>query len=524
MNDDIINQFSPSFENISMFQPCSTSTTGRISLVKFAITYALYFVENGVTTPNPFTDPYTLTPFSDPYISNNGHHLIDLKYYSEITIIEEFPRICFHDATQEPGIVLNFKTKDEYRVFLNFLKSNFIMISSIMQGFFMIKIFQPPILDSNFVREMVAQIDSNKDIDAENKQIVFTAHSKIIKEIAPSAINTKPTESELNEAFESKAKMKEFLQKFSVPDDRKADVWLFLANLGPLEKLNEQRLNEYLQLREQWTTITKSQWDRSSRFRDDIEQLSRTINQNKNKIIMIGGPSVIKIVFNISMSICHLFNVLHSKHSEIVQLIQVFLSIFISNDEDNNHDLSSKDCRFHSHRKEVVFTADELEGVVFWSLLYLLERCEIRNLLSIPEKEKKSITQPVSDIISIIHPCLFKLMQIRGVDNFEQLTPLLTMCFSTLLTSCNCVDIWLAAISTENPLDYIQSMIVSCLLFNFPNIWQKSSTKIDLSKLVDQVFLTLDHYYLESAAFLILKKAKDLAQNSLNNLHEKNEH
>ena len=48
MNDDIINQFSPSFENISMFQPCSTSTTGRISLVKFAITYALYFVENGV--------------------------------------------------------------------------------------------------------------------------------------------------------------------------------------------------------------------------------------------------------------------------------------------------------------------------------------------------------------------------------------------------------------------------------------------------------------------------------------------
>lgn len=518
MNDSI-NQFSPSFENISMFRPCSSSVIGRVSLVKFAITYALYFVENEVSTPNPFTDPYILTPFSEPYINVNGHHLLDLKYYSEITIIEEYPRVCFHDATNEPGIVFNFRTKDEYRVFLNFLKSNFIMNSSIMQGFYMIKYFQPPIFDTNFVQERIQQVNSNKDIDAENKQIVFNAHSKIIKEIAPSTINTQAPESELNQAFESKSKMIDFLQKYSVPDDRKADVWLFLTNLGPLEKLNEQRLNDYLRLREQWTTITKSQWDRSNRLRNEIEQLSRAINQNKNKLLMIGGSSIIKVVFNITMSICHLFNALHSKHSELLQLVQVFLSIFISNEDDTNNNSknsSTENFRYNSHRKGVVFTADELEGFVFWSLLYLLERCEIRNLLSVPDKEKKSITQPVSDIINIIHPCLFKLMQIRGADNFEQLTPLLTMCFSTLLTSCNCVDIWLAAISTENPLNFIQSMIVSCLLFNFPNIWQKGSAKVDLSKLVDQVFLTLDHYYLEGAAFLILKEAKSLAQNSLN--------
>lgn len=514
---DSISLFSPSFENISMFRPFSSSITGRVSLIKFAMTYALYFIENDVSTPNPFTDPYILNPFSDPYVCNNGHHLLDLKYFSEITIIEEFPRICFHDATQEPGIVFNFQTKEEYRGFLNFLKSNFIMISSTMQGFFMIKHYQPPIFDEDFVRSKINDIDSNKNIDAENKQMVFAAHSKIIKEIAPPAINTQSSDSELNQAFKSKSKMAEFLQKYSVPDDRKADVWLFLTDLGPLEKLNEKRLKDYLKLRGQWETFTKSQWDRSSRFREEIEKLSRAINQNKNKLLMIADSTVIKIVFNVTMSICHLFNTLHSKHSEIIQLIQVFLWMFISPNENNDKRKShSKDQIYHSHRKDVVFTADELEGFIFWSLLYLLERCEIRNLLIVPEKDRRLITQPVSDIMNIIHPYLFKLLQIRGASKFEQLTPLLTMCFSTLLTSCNCVDIWLAAISTENPLNFIQSMIVSCLLFNFPNIWQKSEMKVDLSKLVDQVFLTLDHYYLEGAAFLILKKAKNLAQNSLN--------
>lgn len=516
--DDISNQFSPSFENISMFQPSYTSITGRASFIKFAISYGLYFVENDVSTPNPFVDPYTLNPFSEPYINSDGHHLLDLKYYSEITIIEEFPRICFHDATQEPGIVFNFRSKEEYQIFLSYLKSSFTMLSSTMQGFFKIKHFQPQIFDSNFIKERISAINSANDLDFEKKQAIFSAHSKIIKEIAPQGLNVQAPDSELNQAFESKIKMTELLQKYSIPDDRKADVWLFLTGISPLEKLDEKRFNDYLNLREQWSSLTQSQWERSNLIREQIEQLSRAINQNKNKLLTIAGPSIIKVVFNVIMSICHLYNDLHTKHNELIQLIQVFLWMFISPNEDDNDNRNSlpNEHRYHSHKKGVIFTSDHLEGFVFWSYIYLLEKCEIRNLLTTPDKDRKTITQPVNDIIHIIHPCLYKLFQIRGLDNFEQLTPLLTMCFSTALTSCNCADVWLAAISTEHPLDFIQCMIVSSLLFNFPNIWQKSEMKADLLKLIDQAFLSLDHYYIEGAAFIILKKAKTLALNCLN--------
>ncbi|OHT11705.1 hypothetical protein TRFO_18765 [Tritrichomonas foetus] len=519
---------SRTFDNISMYLTGLSAVSGSISLRKMIMTHALYLIEDGIDSPYPFTDCYTLTPLTKPYVCVDGHHIFDLSFYSEITIIEEPARLCFHDPTQELGISLNFKSKDAFHDFFDYLKSQITIISPGLQGFFQIQRFEPPICDEKKLAIKKKKLFESFHLDSNaNSDVLLKYQSELLARITPPNKQVVASEDDLNDAMESQEKMKKFLTKFFIPNERKADVWAFLTGLGPLDTINENRKNEYLALRNQWKSITQSQWRRSKILRDSFNLLNQSIGQNKQKLItVVDDPSIIAVVFNVIMSLCHCYNFLSQKHNEQIHLIRVFLFMFVQRTEktviktetsnSNSNNNQNVKITYYGYRESLSYSSDDLETILFWSMLFILERGEVRRLLELPEKEKGSITAQVNDTIYIVHPLLYELLLKKGVKTFDRLIPLLTMHFSTLLPSCDCTDIWIAATAAPNFFGFIQFMVVSCFFVNFPNIMSLQPQKDqDLMKMIEPIFQVLDHYYLESVAFTLMQKSSELIQEGL---------
>ena len=500
------------FEQVSIFITGDGVKTGTLSLRFYELSVGIYLKENDCNSSDPFQDPFSINPFRDAYQNISGHHLIDLSYYSEFTVIERTFRICFHDISQEIGISLNFINAKECLDFFNFLKANLTIVSPELQSLYIILRLCPSISknDIYFCRNknntLKNQIPHEKDNVEYDQDDLFASHSSFISKITPNHKRVIADIDDLNEGFLSKENMKKLLYNHNISNDKKADVWGYLIGIYPLNEIPKERRETYSRIKNQWTSITKSQYLRSKIIYQDINTLIDCIKNNKQKIMtVIPDRIIIKIVFNVLMSLRQLYHFLDGHYNDLIMIIRVFLWMFV------------KDTVFKKGEKlfiihdDLLYDNEELETVLFWSMLYFIEKNEVRRLYENEEIAKIYIIEEINNFISSTHPEMHKLLQQKGISDFNRIIPLFTMGFSSILPFCDCADLWITAMSSSNFYLFIEYMIISCIFFNFPNILLlPQGKKQDIIPFIEQIFLLLDHYYVENTTFRLMENVENL--------------
>ena len=497
------------FPNVQFFMGGYLNTLGTVEFFESNFTLALYFVENDEKGENPFlNDKFVLTPLTNPMKSIGKHHIFDLNYYAEITIIESPARLCFHDPSQEPGISLNFRTKEEFYELFNYLSSKISITTPGLPGFFQITRLHPQL--SLNMAEFNKQVNSLKETYINDKtdesNLLLEAQNEILPKIAPQGKTKECSKEAIDKALGSEniQDLKNLILEFSIPNDKKADAWCRLCDIGDISNPDKVVLDAYKRVKEQYMSLTESQYRRSMKKRTEISNLSRVIDENIQKLFtVVADESVAQIAFNVLMAIDQTYDFMFQHTEELISILRVLLWLFVR---------SVKGSELYEVREGVEYDQSTLESVLYWSMLFLIEKFEIK--ISMLEKEsmkKKKKSDVLGDLCFLLHPRIYQLLYSKGVRTFSKLTPLFTLQFSTLLTLCDCVDIWLFGVSTTDPILFMQCMVLSGIFFFFPSISEMPrSQEPNLTSTVEQIFKTLGHTYLQNSGAILMGKMKEI--------------
>jgi hypothetical protein len=455
-----------------------------------------------------------LSPLSTPYLESSGHRIFSLTFYSEITVIEDPIRICFHDPTQELGISLNFSTQAEYSALFQYLRQQLLIVTPGLPGFFLVRRCRHSFCQSDRSRadEKAALIGE----PATRTEELLSAHSHLIRRLsdlvggaasANASWLPKASAEQVSSALSSRSAVIDLLRHHSIPDALKGDVWCFMIGLRPL---CEDAISRYRVVKGQWMTITESQLQRSSLLWNDIHQCSNYIQTHQQQFVsvVVAHSSILKLAFDVFVSLLHVFHFLERHFDCLKGLFRAFLWMFVTDiaraDGDGTVFLGQNGREYDE---------ETLETLIFWSILYVLEAGETRRLLEVTKPADNDCTEAISDFIFLVHPAMFKHLHQIGVRSFERLIPLVTSHMSTLLPLCDCLDLWLAALAAPSFLEFTQVMIICCLFFNFPNAIPAAQTADqDLQPMIEKALEFVDHRYLEMTSFVLVERAAELIE------------
>lgn len=517
------------FKNISLYLTGRPTIEGSVYIEWTEIGAWMHFVQDGVESPSPFTGPFILTPLLDPYICNEGHHMFDLTFYSEATVIEEPPRLCFHDPTQELGISLNFATKEAFQECFNYIKREMTVISPGLPGFYQIKRNCPepsygvPNFQENKQKLKQSLINDQRKL---GENLLLDDHSQLIEKITnmigvyavTSSKENLPKASveQLTQAMSSsKADVKKLLRQYTVPDAMKADVWAYLIGLAPLNNLNPELIKQYTRIKTQWKTTSQSQYVRSKLIRERLSACIDYVNANKQAFlsVAVSDTSVLTVAFNVFMSVSQVYQFASDHKDTLKNVFRVFLWLFV---KDITKD--DKGGQLFVGSNGVTMDIESLETVIFWSILFIMEGGEMRRMMETPESELAHLVQPISDFIFLAHPSMFKHLHTTGV-NYSKIAPLVMNHLSTLLPLCDCIDTWFAALTAPCFIEFIEYIIISCLFFNFPNmISREQNSDQDLKAIIQQSFEFVGHRYLIIASFVLSERSEELVSEMIRSI------
>jgi hypothetical protein len=506
-------------ENVSLYVSNGTSVEGSVSVLRAHFGPFGYFRATDCSLPFPFDSILELNPLCDPYRSSNGHYIFSLSYYSELTVIEDPPRLCFHDSMQELGISLNFVSEAAFSEYFSLVEEEITLVTRIMSlrvlpAFFIVQRFNRALLRTDqrstidaAKSELLAQGPTNNDD-------LFSSHSDLIcrfNALCESTSQTKgkmmplATADQLSNALSSPESLNGLLKHFSIPDDQKAEVWLFQLGFTTPGQVPDAIRSWYSDIKGSWCHVTESQYRRSqltsSSFRacSDYIEGYRTFFQE-----IVGDPTIISIAFNVFMNIIQVYHCFVDHLDLLRTPFGVLLRIFVDKTRTANGDT------VFIGRKGQQYDRETLEIMLFWSLLFLLEAGESR--LLVDEKDgTHQIAEEVNSFIFLVHPQLFKCLFDAGVRDYDDLGPLLMTFFASELKWNQCADIWLAAMASPNIMTFIQYLLIASLFFNFPNIFSlEKAENRSLLPVVKQAFEFVDHRYLEVFSFVLSEHRHEL--------------
>ena len=497
------------FDRISLYLTGYSTRDGSVTFGRMIFCTFMYFKEAGCLSEFPFSDPFALNPLSQPYLEKDGHHIIDLSFYSEITIIEEPPRLCLHDITQELGVSLNFESKDAFQDMFEYLKKIMTIVSPGLPGFFEIERFRPcEAYHEGLDEKMKAWVNApSKGED------VLEAHSVKINEMMTTIVSWlgSPSEGEaptatieqVDAALTSVVEMKKLVKRFSVPVERKADVWAFLVGLySPDLELKPSLREQFLTIKKQWKTVTQSQYSRGEVLRKRFAECTDFVTKNKQTLftVVVVDPFILTLAFDVLMSVTQVYMFMENHLGSLKDLFRVFLWMFVKNLEKRNDQPV-----FIGHNNKEM-DVDTLEALIFWSILFMMEMGEIRRMLKSPDSTSNELMKQISDVIFLLHPLMYRHLHSRGLTNFKDLAPMITTHLSTL-PLCDCADIWISALASDNFADLTHFMVIACLFFSLP---ETISREQPLTTIVEQTFQCLGHRYLITAAFVINERFREI--------------
>ncbi|OHT05890.1 hypothetical protein TRFO_26249 [Tritrichomonas foetus] len=524
MNDVVIN-------DVTLYIHGVPVVTGELSLSETAFSYAIVLKEANSREGNPLlNDKFLINPLTEPYIIINGIHIIDISYYSDLTIIEQPPRLCFHDSTKETGITVNFPDKEQFNTFYSYFNQHVTVVNPGNSGFCKIITLHPSFypkpdypkerdaLKKKFLSAPLPSIEGNQATQNSN----FIKHSMLMSQISANCkekalINDNTIDQIFDGSIDT---LKTYIKTHRIPAQRKAEIWARLIDFD-LNKIDPKFIEYYKTVKNQWKSIQYSQFKRSKLFQAHIDKLSSTIQKYQQKLLtVVRDFSILQTTFNILMSITQVYYYMHAHYIELLLVIRVFYSMFVKKiihtkqTNQNQNAINDEEVLSFVITENVTMDSETFETFVFWSMLVILEKAEIRQSFSYYDSNDfESITNGISDFFFIADPSVFHTLLYENDVQFHAFLLIISMAMSDILPLCDCSDVWLAALASDNMPQFINCFIISAILITFPSN-MSTSGQVIANQLFFNGLLMTDHWHLISAAYGLQEMMPELMKQS----------
>lgn len=493
------------FSDVTVFRDPTSKYSGSLYIKQYEITFSLVLQENGVNMSQDLDETFVLTPMSDPYIMKNGYHLIDLSFYSDFTLMKDSGKVCFHDSSQDSGVSICFANKSSVIDFVNILKETFTLTEQDLPGLFKIARFFPLRASPDDKKKLISQ----KPTISKDQTIFLERHAELTSQIMCQKTLPLCTSEAIDSLIKSKDSLRKFIQTNRIPANRKAEVWCILTDIGVLPCIDRKVVFIYEKIYNQWSNITFSQSQRCSSMQNNAVSLGETIVRNQQRLFtVVPDFRIIKSVYNIIMSVCQVYNGLNSKHSELFQILRVFLSMFVKSISHDGDELV-----FHIS-DSLSLSKIHFEAAMFWSLITILEKGEAKYYLLPTHDSVEKISEPLIEYLNLIFPDIITMIKAQGPYKFGRLLEILSTYGSSVLPLCDCSDVWLSAISSSSMIDFFESLIVAGLVFQLPSIYSKTSS-VDLGECIIESLLYQDHSGLIASTQLFLSKRSNIFRSTI---------
>lgn len=501
------------FPGVSFFIHGNRIAIGNISIFPTILTNAIVLQEENCTAENPLLKKqYLLTPLTEPYFVKDLYHFVNLSFYTEMSIIDEPPRLSLLDSTQEAGIMIDFVNKEQSDHFLDYMANYITLIKSRNVGFFKIisqyQSFYPSKEFFNSKNNLKSQFLNSPILTQDNSS--FSAHSTFKSLIASYLAHHKTEKIPFEQAFQSLDSMHKFIKCNAIHHSQKAKVWSFLLNID-LNNIDNSLIQQYANVKKQWSSIRFSQFKRTKLFQDRIDQLSTTIIQFRQKLLsVVRDFSILQFTFNIVMSITHVYFDLSQHYTELLYMIRVLYSFLIEKIVFKGE----KNDTYFVINEDTTLDSQSFETLVFWSMIAMIEKGKIHShLFDLDNNHLESITDHIGDILFVVDPLLFHFY-FGKAEKIKELVTILSTAMSNVLPLCDCSDLWIAALSSTNVslfLDFIVIASLELIVHDSFLVGLNHESEDNLS--YRKEFAKCKHWELIKAAFGLLDKYHDLMIN-----------
>jgi hypothetical protein len=499
------------FSDVSVYLTGCATVIASVSFRRLIYGAYAYVREKSSTSPNPFVGDFVVTPLSAPYLTQGGHHVFNLAYYSELTVVDASDRLCFHDPTQELGISLNFRSKKEFQACFDFLQSEVTVIAPALPGFFVIKSLHRPLsADPRLTQTLEKrrkELLREHTSACENPDALLARHSGLLADLtqtiglisqARKPVITATSAAQVEAAFASREAMREFLLSSAVPEPSKWKVWLFMIGLYP--DINESIREQYFSLKRQWQAITTAQFQRSRLVRSSLNDAIGFVRNHQQDILdIVPDRAIIDHARAVILSLVHLFRHLAAHLDVVFGLFKNLLALFVREVR------ATKDGPLFVNHGGGEFDGDTVEVILFWSLLYILEMGETRTLLQQPE-DGFATGDLIGDFITTVHQSLARVIQSKG--GYGHLRAAVVGHLANILPLDACIDTWLVAVASRHFGEFTQFMVISALFFNLPNLLHSSDSNV--AGVVRTAFALIRPEYLQAASIVLIQRASDM--------------
>lgn len=221
--------------------------------------------------------------------------------------------------------------------------------------------------------------------------------------------------------------------------------------------------DDFLSLKRQWSTISVNQFSHMNNLRISLKLLENSLLS----AYPVGHP-LIKVVFSIMSSLFIMRDEFQSYVSEIYQIAIAISELFFSSDIPIDTDLSDG------------------EHLLFWLLYAMITKTGVIEFLE--QRSTESILSGALHIIIMLHPLLYSLIEKAGINSFRFPSSVIFSLYTKVLNPHKLYPIWVAALSTNDPMQFFHHLMASSLILLFPKI-------VDCANIVEQLEKELKKFY-----------------------------
>lgn len=202
---------------------------------------------------------------------------------------------------------------------------------------------------------------------------------------------------------------------------------------------------DYLALKIQWKTITKGQIRHMPNLRISMKLLERDLFETYQK-----GHPLIETIFNSMAS-----------HFIMRDKFETYISEFYFT-------MSAIGQLFHPLEKITEFDSSDIEHFVFWLFMSLISRTGIVEIVD--QGDPSQLLNKAFRIVMGFHPLMYLLIERSDLSSFKFPASVVYSLYSNIINGPKLWKIWVAALVSEDAMNFFQTLMAMALMIIFPNV------------------------------------------------------
>lgn len=457
-----------SWENVKLWDSIGEYPPGVVYLRMTHVGASAIFVcderEKSILDKPEVIEPRLLR---DPHRIIGTTHIMDLLYFSDFSMIETPPRLCFHDPNREFGITLNFPTTEEMRSMKDMISKVFTTEMPTLPGFFRIARFCPPI--GALAKKGK---ETTYSINILQRRDWLDSLLELRNSVRGKPCRTVATEQEITDM-----ELPLLLREKTVPEHCVLDVWLKLSHLPSVQEFGGSWIDDYSAAESQWMTRTVGQLNRSKTQRDMIERLTEELLLTPFPKHMLDQPDdfLHKFSFEILMTVAQIDPV-YNDHLSILLPIFVMIIVVVN-------PVIQPDGTVKVNDRDVV-DRTKAKAISFWLFLGICMSAEHGRLFSIFPGSCLKLFEDMRAYLVSKNP-VFEALDC-GQNSVAGLVNSFLMLFCDVLDQKDCCDLWSVGLACDSVHEIVCAFLCVCCAL-IPANFHPESDAITWVHLVERV-------------------------------------